>query len=572
MLIELRIGQLAIVDELALRFGPGLTVLTGETGAGKSVLAGALALLCGGQVPKELVREGEDAAYVEGLFDLSDRPAQRGRLARLGIRVGADGMLVLRRELRRQGRNRVVINGLASSLAVLERAGPLLMTIQSQDQQRELADPTYARELLDELLDLADQRARMAQAWEEYRRAAAAHASRQQEAEVQREQLDFWRHQQSELARAALREDEEEQLSEGLAVLRHAGALQAAAASAMARLDADNGGARESLGEALGALRPQAGRSRRLAEALAALETAASAAGEAAAILARFLDGLDLDPARLEEMEARKALYEELRRKHRRDTGGLIALEAELSARLQRHDGAAAELAELARRREQARLALADAATALHESRRSGAPLAARRAQDSTRPLALPRLELGFEVEARRQAGGVLEIEGTPSAAAADGADRVALLVRTNPGERMGEAGAIASGGERSRIHLGLTALRRREAEPPLLLCDEIDAGLGMDAGRPVGEMLRRMARGAQVICITHLPTVAVYGDAHLAVKKRARDGRTVLAVRALDTEARLAEVMRLLGGSEAEAAAARRVYAAELLRLAAHA
>ena len=180
----------------------------------------------------------------------------------------------------------------------------------------------------------------------------------------------------------------------------------------------------------------------------------------------------------------------------------------------------------------------------------------------------MPALELAFAVTLRAAADGPIEVEGRRCEVGPDGADRVALLVRTNRGERMGEVGAIASGGERSRIHLGLTSLRRSGPEPGLLLCDEIDAGLGMDAAGPVAQLLRELAAAGPVVCITHLPTLAVYGDSHLCAAKVERDGRTVLTITAIRDEARVDEIARLLGGegAGAEAAPVRRSYAEALL------
>ncbi len=568
MLRELRIGRLAIVDELTLGLGPGLTVLTGETGAGKSLVAGALALLCGGPVPKGLIREGEECGWIEGLFDLGDAPAQREAMARAGIRVGADGILVLRRELRLQGRSRVLINGLVSSVALLEQIGPRLLTIQSQDQQRELADPAFARDLLDELGGALALREEVREAWAAFRAAESALADRRREEAAAAGQFDLWSYQLRELTEASLEEGEEEALAEELVVKRHAGALQGGCETALERLDGGESPAREDLGAAISALRGLAGKSQRVAEALAELEGAEDALAGAVTKLRHFLDGLDLDAAGLDTLEARKALYEELRRKYRRDTPGLLLLRDELQERVARREGAERDLARLADAVESCRGRLADAVARLHDRRARQAPAIARRAVERIRPLALPALELAFAVTPRAAADGPVELDGRRCEAGPDGADRVALLVRTNRGERMGEVGAIASGGERSRIHLGLASLRRGGPEPGLLLCDEIDAGLGMDAARPVAELLRELAAAGPVVCITHLPTLAVYGDAHLCAAKAERDGRTVLTVTPLEGEARVAEIARLLGGEGAGAAAApvRRSYAEALL------
>ncbi len=568
MLRELRLGSLALVDELRIPLDSGLTVLTGETGAGKSLVAGALALLCGRKADKDLVRQGEDCAWVEGLFDLEGEPGQRDRLARLGIRVGADGMLVLRREIRREGRNRVLINGLVSSLALLEEAGSLLVAVQSQDQARELADPTFARRLLDDQLPDPGARKAVAECWEGYRDLAAALATREQEEALAREQLDLWSYQHEELQSARLREGEEQELSESLVLKRHASRLQEAAAAALQCVAEGPYAARERLGEALAALQPHAGKSRRLTEVVERLAAAAESLSEANRLLDGFLDQLELDPAGLEDMEARLALYQELQRKYRRDTPGLLGLQASLAERLARQEAAAGDLAALQASLADARGRLAAATLELHEARTAAAMDLTRRAAELIRPLSLPDLELSCRVSLRLDGQGALEIGGKRCAAGPLGADDVDLLIRPNPGESWGPAGAIASGGERSRIYLGLSLLRRAAAEPPLQLFDEVDAGLGMDAAPPVARLLRRLSAAGQVVVITHLPTMAVHGQVHLQVSKRVTRGRTLLDVRSLPEQERVMEVARLLGGEGygGDDREAQQAYARELL------
>ncbi len=549
MLLELRIGNLALAADVAVSLRPGLTALTGETGAGKSMIAGALALLAGDRGDRDLVRAGEELAWVEGVFDLSARPDLIAVATRLGVPLGEDAVLVLRREIRREGRGRVLVNGLVSSLAVLERLGPHLLAVQSQDQQRELALPGFARDFLDHLLGLAGLRDDVAGALAAFREAAQALAQREQETALAREQADLWRYQHEELVAACLREDEEADLAERIAEKRHAHDLQTAAAAALARLDEGPAAARGNLGAALAALTTQAARSPRVAAAREGLVTAAELMADAAHALESFLDQLDLDPRGLDELEDRKALYEDLRRKYRHDVAGLLALQTTLAQRIERHDSARRDLADLEAAVASTRAALSTAAARLRERRQAGAPRVAAAAQTLIRPLALPSLELEFAV-APHAVPGELDVGGVSCRVEAHGADRVELLARTNPGESRGAVAAVASGGERSRIHLGLTVMRQGEAGGPLVrLFDEVDAGLGMDAAPPIAHLLRRLARNGQVLCITHLPTLAVHADQHLAVTKRVETGRTTLRVSELADEARIREIARLLGG-----------------------
>jgi DNA repair protein RecN (Recombination protein N) len=568
MLLELRIGNLALAADVAVTLHPGLTALTGETGAGKSMIAGALALLAGDKGDRELVRSGEDLAWVEGVFDLSHRPDLITAVARLGVNVGDDAVLVLRREIRREGRGRVLINGLVSSLALLERLGPLLLAVQSQDQQRELARPGFARDFLDQLLGLGELREQVGVTLAAFREAQRELRQREEEDDLAREQTDLWRYQYDELTAASLREDEEDGLVERIAEKRHAHDLQSAAAAALARLEDGPAAVRDGLGGAVSALAAQAGRSPRLAGARDGLATAAELVAEAAHALEGFLDQLDLDPRGLDELEARKALYEDLRRKYHRDIGGLLALQATLAQRLERQGNAQRELAALAAEIDAARQAVAAAALELRARRRLGGPGLAEAAQDLIRPLALPSLELEFAILPHKEPGEI-EVDGESCRIDPHGADRVELLARTNPGESRGEVAAVASGGERSRIHLGLTVMRQGESGGPLVrLYDEVDAGLGMDAAPPIAHLLRRLARGGQVLCITHLPTLAVHADWHLVVTKRVEEGRTSLQLGELAPEPRIREIARLLGGEGfgGDDPAVQLAYARELL------
>lgn len=568
MLRELRVAHLALVEEAELPLERGLTMLTGETGAGKSLIAGALSLLTGGKADPKLIRDGEDLAWVEGVFELGENQAALEACAELGIRIGADGVLVMRRELRREGRGRVLINGTASSQALLEDVGGRLIVIQSQDQQRQLARPAFAREFLDAALGLDRELAAMRAALTAHQTAAARLAERQREAEFARKQQEVWSYQHRELTEMRMREGEAEKIDADLALGRNARGLLEAAARALEQLSEGQPAARQLLGAAEKALSPLATTSERLGGALRLVREAEALVGEAEADLRRFVDGLDVDPSRLDEWEERRTLYQTLCRKYQRDIPGLIALRDELGQQLERQRSVDSELSALEDGLRDAAAAAAEAAAELRRRRRDGAAEVARQAAELIRPLALPDLELRFEIEPDLYASGPVEIEGNRCRATGNGADVVRLRVRTNRGEAPGEVGTIASGGERSRIFLGLSVLGDRQAERPLLLFDEIDSGLGMDNARPVAELLARLAAGRQVICITHLATVAVRGDRHWVVRKSTQGRRTVLALVEVAGDERVDEVARLLGGadSDARSPAAQLAYARELL------
>ena len=566
MLRELRIGNLALVEEAVIPFGPGLTMLTGETGAGKSLIAGSLSLLAGGKPSSDLIRKGEELAYVEGLFDLSGRPEAAAAVRNLGLRLGDDGILVLRRELRREGRSRVLINGLLSSLALLEQIGPLVVNIQSQDQQRILSRPNFACDYLDRRIGAEGLRQTMAAARARFLELRDELDRRRSEEALAREQCDLWEFQLRELQQAGLDAEEEARLAEQIHFGRNARKLLEGAAAASRLLDDEDPSARGQLGRAIGALRPIAGDSGRLVAVVELLENAQSALAEAVGILGNFLDAVEVDPSQLDEMEDRKALYEDLRRKYRRDLAGLLELQDRLAERVARQGNAAEDLAGLEDRLEEGRRAMAEAALALRQARRSGAGAVEAAAREVIRPLALAGLDLEFSVTPATDPGGALALDGALCRVTDRGADEVRLLVRTNPGENWGQAHQIASGGERSRIFLGLSVLDRDPQEAVLRVFDEIDAGLGLEGAVPVADLLERLAEGGQVVCITHLPTVAGRGSDHLKVGKAVRGGRTVLTVRPLDPDGRLEEIARLLGGDGGGDRQSQLAYAGQLL------
>ena len=567
MLRHLRVGNLALAADVVLELGPGLTMLTGETGAGKSLIAGALALLAGGRADRDQIRRGEEMAFVEGVFDLADRPGLAAEVRQAGLRLAEDGILVLRRELRREGRGRVLINGLVSSLALLEEFGGRLVVVQSQDQQRELARTHFAGDFLDRVLGLVEQRTALASALDSWRELGKTREARRQEAAFAREQLEMWQYQHRELTEAALDSAEEASLREKLALGRDArGLLEAAGAARLELVDGDPS-AVGLLGQAAGRLKAPAESSGRLAEILQQVVGAQEQAGEVARELERFLAGVEVDPARLDEMEARQALYAELCRKYDRTVPALQELAEDLAGRIARHQDADTDLEALDAECRRAEEALVTACSDLSRVRREGAPQVARSARDMVRPLALPALELEFAVAPEPEPAGIM-VNGAACRVTARGADRVVLKVQPNPGEAAGDVARIASGGEKSRLYLGLTVLARRVAdEAPLELFDEIDAGLGMDHAQDVADLLVEVAARAQVLCITHLPTVAARGDRHLRVNKRVTRGRTDVEVTEVTGEERVTELARLLGGDAAGEAGHRNAYARELLR-----
>lgn len=549
MLRQLRVANLALVDDLVISFEGGLTMLTGETGAGKSLIAGALNLLAGGKGDKRLIREGEDLAIVEGVFDLADRSEDLKAFADAGLRIGSDGLLVMRRELKREGRGRVLINGLISSLSIFERLGPRLLSIQSQDQQRILARPSFAGQFLDRSTHLESELERMSASFFQYRALQKKIADRTAEQDFADQQLEMWEFQWRELHDAGLSLEEDASLREQLAFGRNLRSLQEATASGLQDLCDGEGNARLFLARTLKALEPLAGGSDRLSNILLLIKDAENLITEAGIDLQRFSDTVSIEPGQLDQLESRQHLYSQLQRKFSRGVEGLLELQETLFQRIERQRNAVSDIEDLKAELQIILTEVTQAAADLRLKRAKGAPKLAQKAEKLIRPLALPELGLEFRLEADTNAEGEIELEGQWCRVTESGADKVTLMARTNTGEAWNSVGAVASGGEKSRIFLGLSVMEAESGFIPLQLFDEIDAGLGMDNAVPVARLLHRLSRRGQILCITHLPTVAALGESHLRVHKAVSQGRTTVSVEPLEGAARVQELARLLGG-----------------------
>jgi len=309
MLRELRVANLALVDDLVISLDEGLTMLTGETGAGKSLIAGALSLLVGSKGDKRLIRSGEELAIVEGVFDLSQRPNDLEAFSDAGLRIGSDGLLVMRRELKRGGRGRVLINGLISSLSIFERLGPRLLSIQSQDQQRILSQPSFGRQFLDQVLQLDDELQRMALAVNTFKNLNRKLAERTSEQDFADQQFEMWEFQWRELADADLSIEEEASLKEKLAFGRNLRGMMDGATAGIRDLSQGEVNARLLLARTVSTLEPLSAHSETLESLVALIREAEALVTEAGNDLERFTNSVNIDPAQLDDMEQRHHLY-----------------------------------------------------------------------------------------------------------------------------------------------------------------------------------------------------------------------------------------------------------------------
>jgi DNA repair protein RecN (Recombination protein N) len=554
VLRTLRVRDLALIEELELELEPGLNVITGETGAGKSVLLQALDVALGGRPDADLVRTGADEAVVEALFaDVPPRALEV--LAAAGMPAGEE--LLVRRVIARGGRTRAWVNGGLGSLALLHDLAPHLLLAYGQDEHQALRRVESHRELLDAVGGLGSAVREMGDRWRRMREAHEALARAREEQARAVERAERLRAEAEELERAALVPGEEDGLVAERQRLLHAERLAALASAAEEGLYGGEGAAVEKVGRALAMLReaervdPGLEPTRTLVEtALAELEDAGTALGRYAADLVR-------DPGRLEAVEDRLALLVRLRRKY----GGTVA---DLIVR--RDDTAAA-------------LAATAAGEAAVATRAGEVQAAERAATEWARRLSVERRRVAHELS-RALAGELhaLALEGArfavdfgetgERALGPEGWDQLEFVLSTNPGEAPRSLARVASGGELSRIMLALKALAVSDDRGATLVFDEVDAGIGGAVAEVVGRKLRQLGRTRQVLCITHLPLIAAFADHHIGVAKRVRGGRTVSSARPLSATERVAELARMLGGTRLTPEV--RGHAEQLLQLAA--
>jgi len=547
MLRELRIRNIAIIDDLSLTFGVGLNVITGETGAGKSIILQSLALLCGARATADLIRSEADEALVEGLFACSPPDDIRDAL---GLDDGDE--ILIRRQVARNGKARIHINGSPATLTLLSQLGAHLVHLYGQHEQSLLLRSGSHRELLDRFGELGESVDRVAAAHAELSAAQRHRDELARRAAALEERRDLLEFQRQELSAAAPCAGEEASLRSERELLRHAGKLQDACGSGEASLYSGHGAMVAVLARLHAQIAELAGIAAPLAPIAELIESGRLQLEEAALQLRAVVARLNADPARLDAVEDRLAQLQRLSRKH----GGEADRLPEVLAGIERDLDALAM--------QTANAAAADEAVV---AQRSSALKSARKLSAS-RHSAARRLERAMvdELAALGMRGAIfrVEIETSDDALGADGIDRVEFLLAANAGEPPKPLVRVASGGELSRIMLALKALTASVGETPVLIFDEVDAGIGGTIADAVARRLKTLSHNRQLLCITHLAQIAAYADQHIAVEKEQSGARTLTRARALDAAARVAEVARMVGGTTAPAEAER--YAKRLI------
>ena len=535
MLSLLRIKNLALVENLEWELAPGFTAVTGETGAGKSIVIGALQLLLGERADKSLIRTGADSCTVEAIFAGEDFSGLNRRLEESGIEPAEDELIV-KRSFSLGGSSRQFINGSPTTLALLKKLGDELVDLHGPHDHQSLLSPERQLELLDRFAHAEAQLQEYQQAFRKWRALLEEEAALSTAEAAREQEIDLLRHQVNEIGAAKLQPDEEEKIFGRYKLASNSQRLIELAAAVSRQLSEIENAVLNQLAETQRLLRELEKIDPNLAEASAAHAAAVLELSEIARTLDRYAEQLDLDPEQLAQLEQRVTLIETLKRKYGSSVAEVIAFGERAAERLRKIEGRDVELERLAREISAAKQALDRSATALRKKRATTAP-------NLSRNIRQQLLDLGFrqsEFEARISPNDEPRLSGT---------ETVELLFSPNRGEPLKPLRAIASSGEISRLMLAIKSSLASQDAIPLLVFDEIDANVGGEIANAVGSKMRALAARHQVLCITHLPQVAAAAANQFVVTKEVAQGRTFSELHEVRGKTRQEEIARMLGG-----------------------
>ena len=543
MLTELRIRNFAIIEEIGLEFAEGFTVFTGETGAGKSILVDAVDLLVGGRASADLIRAGADEAEVSGVFSLTAGGPVAKFLHEQDLLGSGESELILRRVLSREGRNRVHVNGRPTPLSVLQSLRGLLVDIHGQHEHQSLFKPAVQLDLLDEFGGLADARADYAAVFETWRGLEARLAEHRGALADRQAREDLLRYQVEEITGANLRAGEDRELERARLLLSQGRRLAELVQATYGPLYEEEPSILQSLGGLAGSLKELA-IDAELAEDRDRFAEAQAQLTDLAQRLRAYRDKLEFDPERLEKIEERLDLIRRLIKKYGGSLEAAIKLGEQAKQNLQELESGDEALKELSQQVAESREKAIKLAQALSRKRTKAAGEMEKRLERELKDLRMEHAKFRIAVEQEPGTDGP-QLTST-------GSDRVEFLFSSNLGESPLPLARIASGGELSRVMLAMKTVLAEEDRVPVLIFDEVDAGIGGAVSEVVGKRLRELSRhGHQVFCITHLAPIAVQAQGHFAVTKAAKSGRTVTQVGQLDKAGRVEEVARMLGGEK---------------------
>ena len=531
----LRIRNLALVEDLEWQLGPGFTAITGETGAGKSIIIGALQLLLGERTDKSLIRTGAESCTVEAVFAGNELKQLNSLLDESGVE-STDGELIVKRSFSTAGTNRQFINGSPTTLAVLKLVGDELVDLHGPHDHQSLLSPERQLALLDGYAHSDETLREFEKAYRKLQSLRAEHASLSTAESAREQEIDLLRHQINEITGANLTSGEEDEIATRYRLASNSKRLLELAAAISRKLS-----------EAEDAILSQLAETQRLLRDLEKIDPDKSTLAEAHAAcvvelseisrtVGHYAEQLDLDPAQLAALEERVTLFESLKRKYGGSIAGVIAFGERAAERMRKIEGRDAELERLSQETESARGEVERIGHALHKARSKAAPKLAENIRANLRDLGFRQSEFDVKLAALEEAR-------------ASGFDAVELLFSPNPGEPLKPLRLIASSGEISRLMLAIKSSLAAQDAIPLLVFDEIDANVGGEIANAVGEKMRKLAAEHQVLCITHLPQVAAAAATQFVVTKEVVRGRTHSRLSEVAGKARQEEIARMLGG-----------------------
>jgi DNA repair protein RecN (Recombination protein N) len=566
MLRELRIRNLAVIEEVTVSFAPGLNVLTGETGAGKSILVDAILLVLGARAHPDLIRSGEDSCSVQALFDVDPAGPVAAVLDEAG-HPGGEGQLIVKREIARSGRHRVYVNDAPATVGLLERLGEHLVELHGQHEHQRLLESSRQLALLDRFGDCEALRERVGSLVTAWQDARGRQERLEDEMREQARQEDLYRFQLAEIDAVDPQEGEEDELRAERNRLQHAERIVSGLGEAIAGLYEDDRSAASALGRAGAVLRSLAKFDPDALAPTEALETAQAHIEDAVERLRALRDRAVFDPERLEWIDVRLEALGGLKRKYGPDAGAIAAYRSRIAEALERIERRDALAAELARELEGAAAAAAADGALLSEARDQAADRLGRLVQKEVRTLGMEQCRI--RVALRREPAGAAELGSGAGSwrLGLRGAETAEMLISANPGEDLRPLAKVVSGGELSRTMLAIKTILAAADRVPALVFDEVDAGIGGRVADVVGQKLRKTAGAHQVLCVTHLAPIAAHAAHHLIVEKRVSRGATRTSITVLDDPGRIEEIARMLGGERVTEASRR--HARELLKTA---
>ncbi len=553
MLITLRVTNFAIISELEINFESGLNIISGETGAGKSILVGAVNLLLGGRASPELIRTGFEEARVEGLFDVSRVSSVKKILESHGFESGND--LLINRTISRTGRNRVFINGKLATVSLVQQITSGLVDISSQHEHQRLLNPETHLAVLDNFGELSEQLSIYEEEFFRYEALRKKLETLEKEAKNREEQLEFIRYQIREIKKLKLRPGEEEELEKERNLLRHAEHLYSASKESYDLLYGEAGSVLDKLDSIGKNLEELSGIDSETKDFLEILNQCQVNLSELAYSLRDYRNNITFNPGRLSEIESRLHQIQKITKKYGGSSEKTLERLRDLEEKLELLENTSFFIEETRSKMEKVCERLSEKAQNLSDSRKKIAKRFASEVEQNLKELGMP--DARFSVHFDK----LLDRQFTRS-----GMDVVEFFFSANPGEELKPLAKIASGGELSRIMLALKVLLSDSQSREILIFDEVDTGIGGKTASLVGRMLREISRNQQVICITHLPQIACFGDIHFSVYKELRNKRTETFIKSLDDGEREIEIARMLGGLEISEKSL--AHARELLKL----